>query len=327
VKAVVCKAWGEPDALVYETVPTPEPAAGEVLIGVRAAGVNFADTLIVQGLYQVKPPLPFSPGFEVAGEVLALGEGVSHLEVGTRVMGFISYGAYAEQVAAPAASVMPLSDTMDFKTAAGFAVAYGTAHVALAHRGRLQEGETLLVHGASGGVGLAAVELGKLLGATVIATASTQAKLELCQQYGADHLINYTEEDFVARVKDLTGGRGADVILDPVGGEVFEKSLRCIAWEGRLLVIGFASGKIPQVGANLTLVKNCAVVGVYWGAYAQKDPKVLSSSLQMLLRWHAEGKLEPHISHSYPLQQAAAALTDLIERRSTGKIVLEPALP
>jgi NADPH2:quinone reductase len=212
---------------------------------------------------------------------------------------------------------------MDFKTAAGFAVTYGTSHVALAHRGKLKAGETLLIHGASGGVGLAAVELGKLMGAKVIATASSQAKLELCNRYGADFTINYQEEDFVARVKEITEGKGADVILDPVGGSVFEQSLRCIAWEGRLLVVGFASGSIPQVPANITLVKNCSVVGVYWGAYAQKDPKVLMASLQQLFIWHAQGELQPFISKTYTLEQAPQALTDLMERRAMGKLVLE----
>lgn len=323
MKAIVCKAWGKPDDLVYETVPDPTPGTGEVLISVKTAGVNFADTLMIAGQYQVKPPLPFIPGFEVAGEVLALGEGVMGLSVGTRVAGFIEHGAFAEKVSAPASSVIPIPETMEDKMAAGFMVTYGTAHVALAHRGRLREGETLLVHGASGGVGLAAVELGKLMGATVIATASTAQKLELCAQYGADHLINYREEDFVPKVKELTNGKGADIIFDPVGGEVFEKSLRCVAWEGRVLVIGFASGMIPKASANLVLVKNCAVVGVYWGAYGQKEPEVLSNSLQTLMDWHAQGKLKPHISKTYPLEAASEALSDLAERRSKGKLVLE----
>ena len=324
MKAILCKQWGDPADLSYETVPDPQPGTGEVLIGVRAVGVNFADTLMIAGRYQLKPPLPFSPGFEVAGEVLACGEGVTHLKPGARVMGFLQYGAYAEKVVAPAHMVMPVPDMMDYKDAAAFAVAYGTSHVALEHRARLQTGETLLVHGASGGVGLTAVELGKRMGATVIATASTAEKLALCRRYGADHTINYRDEDFVPRVKDVTNGRGADVILDPVGGDVFERSLRCINWEGRILVIGFASGEIPQVPVNLTLVKNCAIVGVFWGAYGQKNPRVLMNSLQTLLRWYAEGKLEPHISEVYALEDAPQAMMDLMERRSTGKVVLEP---
>ena len=324
MKAVLCKQWGAPADLSYEDVPDPQPGAGEVLIRVRAIGVNFADTLMIAGRYQLKPPLPFSPGFEVAGEVLELGEGVTQLEPGARVMGFLQYGAYAEKVAAPAHMVMPIPEGMDYKDAAAFAVAYGTSHVALEHRARLKEGETLLVHGASGGVGLTAVELGKRMGATVIATASTAEKLELCRRYGADHTINYREEDFVPKVKDVTNGRGADVILDPVGGSVFERSLRCIAWEGRILVIGFASGEIPQVPVNLTLVKNCSIVGVFWGAYGQKNPKVLMGSLQTLLTWYAEGGLKPHISEVYALEDAPKAMTELMERRSTGKVVLEP---
>ena len=324
MKAVVCKDWGKPETLILEEIPDAVAGKGEVVVIVKAAAVNFADTLMVQGLYQVKPPLPFTPGFEFAGDVSSVGEGVENLEVGQRVAGFIDYGAFAEQVAAPASRLLPIPESMDYKTAASFAVTYGTSHVALDHRGQLKEGETLLVHGASGGVGLAAVELGKIMGATVIATASTQEKLELCREHGADYTINYKEDDFVAKVKEITNKKGADVILDPVGGDVFDKSLRCIAWEGRLLVIGFASGRIPQAPANLTLVKNCSVVGVYWGAYGQRNPKVLMGSLKQLMMWHAEGKLKPHVSQIYPLAQVAGAFNDLTERRSTGKVVLEP---
>ena len=323
MKAVLCKAWGDPETLTLETVSEPIPGAGEVLIDVKTAGVNFADTLMIQGRYQVKPPLPFIPGFEVAGIVAALGKNVPHLSVGRRVLAFVPWGAYAEKVAAPMNSVMPIPSNMPFTDAAAFAITYGTSHLALAHRGRLQAGETLLVHGASGGVGLTAVELGKRLGATVIATASSEEKLELCRRYGADHTINYAEDDFVSAVKDLTQGKGADVIFDPVGGEVFSKSLRCLAWEGRLLVVGFASGKIPNVPANLTLVKNTAVVGVFWGAYAQHGPDALMDSMKQLTDWYKDSHLTPHISATFKLEAAAAAMRSLMNRKSTGKVVLE----
>ncbi len=323
MKAIVCKEWAKPEALSYEDLPDLEAGDGEVVIAVKACGVNFADALMVQGLYQVKPPLPFTPGFEVAGDILAVGEGVA-LKVGQRVATVLDYGAFAEQVCVPALGVMPIPNSMSYQEAAAFAIAYGTAEVALAHRGQLQAGETVLVHGASGGVGLATVEIAKAMGATVIATASTAEKLELAQSHGADHLINYQEEDFVAKVKDITAGKGADVILDPVGGDVFDKSLRCIAWEGRLLVIGFASGRIPEAPANLTLVKNCSVVGVFWGAYMKHNPKVITASLQRLMQWHDEGKIKPHISEVFKLEDTAVALNKMLGRAVTGKVVLEP---
>ena len=323
MKAILCKEFGPPEKLVLDEVPSPQPKAGELLLAVHACGLNFADTLIIQGLYQEKPPLPFSPGAEVAGEVLAVGKGVRGFVPGRRVVALASTGGFAEEVVVPAAVAMPLPDSMDYTTAASFTIAYGTSHVALEHRAKLQAGETLLVHGAAGGVGLTAVELGKLLGATVIATASTAEKLALAQQYGADHLINYTEEDFRARVKETTSGKGADVIFVPVGVDVFDQSMRCIAWNGRLLVIGFASGRIPKLPVNLTLVKNCSVVGVYWGRYAQKEPAVLLGSLQKLFSWHAQGRLKPPISHTFPLAQAGEALNTLIKRKAKGKVVLQ----
>ena len=330
MKAVICKEWAKPEELKFEEFPDLEAGEGEVVIGVKACGVNFADALMVQGLYQVRPPLPFTPGFEVAGDILAIGTNVSAslkvgLEIGQRVATVMDYGAFAEQVVVPAASLMPLPDSMSYKEAAAFAIAYGTAEVALAHRGQLKAGETVLVHGASGGVGLAAVEIAKAMGATVIATASTAEKLELAKSHGADHLINYQEDDFVAQVKDITGRKGADVILDPVGGDVFDKSLRCIAWEGRLLVIGFASGRIPEAPANLTLVKNCSVVGVFWGAYMKHNPKVISSSLQRLMVMHSEGKIKPYVSQSFKLEDAALALNQMLDRKVVGKVVLEPS--
>lgn len=322
MKAIICREWGKPESLVVGERPSPSLNPGQVRIGVHACGVNFADTLIIQGLYQEKPTFPFSPGMEVAGEILEIGEGVAHLQLGDRVAAITGYGGYAEEVVVDARTVLPIPPLMDYVTAAGFAITYGTSHIALAHRAHLQPGEVLLVHGAAGGVGLTAVEIGKLLGATVIATASTPEKLALAQQYGADHLINYRQEKFRDRVKEITNGRGANVIYDPVGGDVFDESVRCIAWEGRLLVIGFADGRIPQLPVNLALVKNMSVVGVYWGGYSARQPRVITDSLRTLLAWYAEGKIWPHISQTFPLEQAAAALNSLINRQSTGKVVL-----
>jgi NADPH2:quinone reductase len=322
MKAIVCLEWGKPESLTLAERPSPPVSSGQVRIGVHACGVNFADTLIIQGLYQEKPAFPFSPGMEVAGEVLEVGAGVAHVRVGDRVTAVTGHGGYAEEVVTNAPTALPIPPMMDYVTAAGFAITYGTSHIALVHRARLQPGETLLVHGAAGGVGLTAVEIGKLLGATVIATASTPEKLALAQQYGADHLINYRQEKFRDRVKEMTNGKGAHVIYDPVGGDVFDESLRCIAWEGRLLVIGFADGRIPQLPVNLALVKNMSVVGVYWGGYSVRQPQVITDSLHTLLAWYAEGKIRPYISQTYPLAQAADALNSLINRQSTGKVVL-----
>lgn len=322
MRAVLCKEWGPPGSLVVEDVPSPEPGPGEVRIAVRAAGVNFADTLIIEGKYQFRPERPFSPGLESAGVIDAVGEGVLGLKPGDRVMSYAHHGSFAEQVVAPAALVHVIPDSMELEVAAGFPVAYGTSHVGLDHRARLQPGETLLVHGSAGGVGLTAVEIGKAMGATVIATARGAHKLEIVKDRGADHLIDTSSEDFRERVLEITEGRGADVIYDPVGGDVFDTSLRCVAWEGRLLVIGFASGKIQQPKANYFLLKNCAALGVFWGAYSDKNPEVIRDSWTTLLGWYDAGKLRPHISHRFPFEQAADAMQLLIDRKSTGKVVL-----
>lgn len=319
MKAVVCKEWGSPDSLSLEDVSSPRLKEGHVKVAVHACGVNFADTLLIQGNYQVRPDPPFSPGLEVAGEVMACGKGVSGLMPGDRVMAVVSYGGYAEEVVVPAMAVIPLPPTMDFVTAAGFPVAYGTSHLALTHRARLKAGENLLVHGASGGVGLTAVEIGKHLGARVIATAGSMEKLKIAAAYGADHLIDYSREDIREQVKALGG---ADVVYDPVGGDVFEASLRCINWEGRILIVGFASGQIPRPAANLLLVKNCAVIGLYWGAYMWRNPGLMHQSLAELLSWYAQGLLKPHVSQTFPLAQARDALVELLERRTTGKVVI-----
>jgi NADPH2:quinone reductase len=320
MRAVVCKSFG--GGLALEEVPRPKPEPGTVLIEVHAAGVNFADTLIIEGKYQEKPALPFTPGAEVAGVVVELGEGVTTLRRGERVLATVGWGGYAEFVAAPAERVTAIPDSMEFAIAAGFPLAYGTSHGALDWRARLQPGETLLVHGAAGGVGLTAVEIGKTMGATVIATASSAEKLAVAKAHGADHLIDYARENFRDRVKELTQDRGADVIYDPVGGEVFEQSLRCIAWGGRIVIIGFASGKIPQIPANILLVKNCDAIGYYWGSYRKHRPELVRRSYEKLLGWFEAGKLRPHVSHRLPLEEAGHALELLKTRAATGKVVL-----
>jgi NADPH2:quinone reductase len=320
MRAVLCKSFG--GGLVVEEVEPPKPGPGAVLIEVHAAGVNFADTLIIEGKYQEKPALPFTPGAEVAGVVTELGDGVTTVKRGDRVLATISWGGYAEFVIAPAESVTRIPDRMEFAVAAGFPLAYGTSHGALEWRARLQQGETLLVHGAAGGVGLTAVEIGKTMGATVIATASTAEKLAVAKAHGADHLIDYTTENFRERVKEITQGRGADVIYDPVGGEVFDQSLRCIAWGGRIVVIGFASGKIPQIPANILLVKNIDAIGYYWGSYRKHKPELVRQSYERLLGWFEAGKLKPHISHRFPLEEAGRAIELLRTRAATGKVVL-----
>ena len=327
MKALLCRELGPVDALEVGECEAPRPGPGELKIAVRACGVNFADVLIVQGLYQERPPLPFSPGMEVAGTVAALGEGVTGFREGDRVAAICGTGGLAEETLAPAACALRIADTMDFPSAAAFTVAYGTAYVGLSHRARLGAGEVLLVHGAAGGVGLAAVEIGKLMGATVIATAGSEAKLEVAARHGADHVVNYREGGFREQVKALTGGCGADVIFDPVGGAVFDESLRCINWEGRLLVVGFASGTIPKAPANLMLVKNCAVVGLYWGAYQRRDPEVLNAAWRTLLGWYDAGRLRPYVSATYPLERGVEALRALAGRRVAGKVVVEVVPP
>jgi NADPH2:quinone reductase len=319
MKAIICKELGSLEKLSLEEVASPRLEEGHIKIAVRACGVNFADTLLIQGNYQLRPETPFSPGLEVAGEVVACGQGASGFNPGDRVMAVLSYGGYAEEVVVPAAAVIGLPANMDFVTAAGFPIAYGTSHLGLTHRAQLKAGENLLVHGAAGGVGLTAVEIGKLLGANVIATAGSAAKLRIAAEHGAAHLINYSREDIRERVNALGG---ADVVYDPVGGNAFDASLRSINWEGRILVVGFASGKVPHPPANLLLVKNCAVIGFYWGAYLWHDPGLMRQSLGKLLSWHEEGLLMPHVSQTFPLARAKEALGELLERRTTGKVVI-----
>jgi NADPH:quinone reductase len=294
------------------------------VVDVAGCGVNFPDVLIIQDKYQFKPDLPFSPGGELAGTVSAVGEGVDGLAVGDRVLAMLGWGGMAERVAVPAAAAVKVPDGVDLVQAAGFLMAHGTSHHALVDRAQLREGETLLVLGAAGGVGLAAVEIGALLGARVIAAASTEDKLELCRSRGAAETINYSTEDLRGRLKELTGGRGVDVCYDPVGGELSEPALRSMAWEGRFLVVGFAAGDIPRIPLNLPLLKGCSVVGVFWGAFTGKEPERHQRNVAELLGWLAEGELEPHVSATYPLEQAAQAISDLAERRATGKVVVTP---
>lgn len=323
MRAVLCRQWGGPESLTVEAVPSRKLEAGEVRLKVRAAGINFADTLMIAGTYQVKPAFPFSPGMEAAGEITELGSGVNGLTVGQRVMATVrGGGAYADELAAPADSVVPIPDKMDFVTAAAFPVVYGTSHFALTQRGKLKPGEVLLVLGAAGGVGLTAVEIGKQLGATVIAAAGGPDKLAVARAHGADHLIDYTHESIRDRVRELTDGRGADVVYDPVGGDAFDQALRAVNWQARMLVIGFASGRIQAVPANLILVKNISVIGVVWGAQAARDPQLASRWLGELIGWWQDGKLKPVVGATFPLAKVGDAMTALLSRKYPGKIVL-----
>ena len=322
MKAVLCKAFGPAETLVLEEVANLEPKKTEVVLDVHAAGVNFPDSLIIEGKYQFKPPFPFSPGGEAAGVISAVGEKVSQYKVGDRVMALTGWGSFAEQVAVPAYNVLPMPPSMDFTTAAAFSMTYGTSMHALKQRGNLQAGETLLVLGASGGVGLAAVEIGKAMGAKVIAAASTAEKLEVARNAGADHLINYSEQSLKDELKTLTKGQGVDVIYDPVGGPLFEEAFRSIAWNGRMLVIGFASGEIPALPANLPLLKGAALIGVFWGAFAQRQPQDNVANFQQLFAWYAEGKLKPLVSQTFPLEKAGDAIDTLAKRKAMGKVVV-----
>lgn len=323
MKAVVVTDWTTPEALTVGEMPAPALEDGGVRIRVRYAGVNFADGLLVQGKYQEKPPFPFVPGLEVSGEVLEVAPGVEGLHPGDRVMAVVDRGGYAEEVVARAADVMRIPDAMDLAVAAAFPVAYGTSEFALFDRARLKPGETLLVHGAAGGVGLTAVECGKALGATVIATAGGPEKVAVAREHGADHGIDYKTETVKDRVKELTGGRGVDVVYDPVGGDLFLESLRCTAPDGRLIVIGFAAGTVQQIPANHLLVKNVDVIGFYWGAYRRLAPQRIQRSFSQALRWWEDGKLKPRVSKVFPLAEAGAAIGALRDRSAVGKVVIE----
>lgn len=324
MKAVVCKAWGLPETLVVEDQPERTAAAGEVMIDVMAAGVNFPDVLIIQNKYQFKPELPFTPGNELAGVVRAVGEGVDRLKVGDRVFAFVAHGAFAQQASVPANAVLKMTDDLDFDTAAALTLTYGTSHHAVVDRAQLKAGETMLVLGAAGGVGLAAIEIGKALGAKVIAAASTEEKLAICRQHGADECINYSTEDLREGIKRTTGGKGPDVIYDPVGGGYTEPAFRSIAWRGRYLVIGFANGEIPKLPLNLPLLKGASVLGVFWGDFVRREPAHHAAAMDELMQWHHEGRIRPHISATYALAEVPQALNDMASRKVTGKIVIRP---
>ena len=322
MKALVCHAYGPVDALKVEEVPDPKPVSGEVLVGVRACGINFPDLLVVQGKYQFKPTPPFSPGGEVAGVVEAVGAGVTDVKVGDRVVAMGPSGGIAEKFVTDASRTIPIPSGVAFASAVCLPTAYGTTLHALRDRAQLREGETLLVLGAAGGVGPSAVQIGKRMGARVIAAASSAEKLAICKQAGADDVIDYGSEDLKERVKALTKGAGADVVYDPVGGPYSEPALRATAWQGRFLVIGFAAGEIPRIPLNLTLLKGCSIVGVFWGMAMMRDPARLRGQLAELLAWTADGSLTPHVHARYPLERALDALKDVESRKVRGKAVV-----
>jgi NADPH2:quinone reductase len=307
---------------VLDQVDDPRPGSGQIVLDVGACAINFPDLLMIQNLYQFKPELPFAPGGEVAGVVSAIGEGVTGVSVGDRVLASTGWGGLAEKVIVAAAGAIAVPDSIDFIHACGLLYAYGTSYHALHDRAQLRSGEVLLVLGAAGGVGLAAVELGALMGATVIAAASSKEKLELCRDYGAAMTIDYATEDLKTRVRDLTGGIGADVVYDPVGGPYSEAALRSTAWDGRFLVIGFAAGEIPKVPLNLPLLRGCSVVGVFWGAFVAREPERHQQNVAALVRWWEQGKLRPHVSSTYPLERAPEAIRELADRKAKGKVVV-----
>ncbi len=324
MKALLCTRYGTPDDLELADIADPQPGPGEAVVRVEAAALNFFDTLIIAGKYQTKPPMPFSPAAEFAGRVESLGAGVSSLNVGDRVLGYSGYGAARERIAVAAGRLVKIPDTVDFDHAAGLCVTYGTTLYALKDRARLKSGETLAVLGASGGVGLAAIELGKLMGARVIACASSAEKIAFARQHGADDGIDYGKDDLRDALRRATDGRGADVIYDPVGGAYSEAALRSIAWQGRFLVIGFAAGEIPKLPLNLVLLKGCDVLGVFWGSWIERDPAGQRANTEQLLVWVAQGKLSPHVHAVYPLAEAPAALKAITARTVMGKIILRP---
>ena len=324
MRAIRCNQYGPPESLTVENLPDLEPGPGHVVIDVKAASVNFPDVLIIENKYQFKPPLPFTPGSEVAGVVRAVGAGVTQFRPGSRVVAFTGSGGFAEQALASASACVPLADDVDLELAAAFTLAYGTSHHAVVDRGALQSGETMLVLGAAGGVGLAAVEIGKALGARVIAAASSNEKLAICVEHGADATINYSTEDLRERIKTLTDGRGPDVIYDPVGGVYTEPAFRSIGWRGRYLVVGFANGEIPRLPLNLTLLKGASVVGVFWGDFAKRETERNHAAFEQMVGWIGEGKLKPYVSARYPLEETGRALRDMAERRVIGKVVITP---
>jgi NADPH2:quinone reductase len=324
MKAILCTRFGGPDDLEYADLPDPAPGPGEVVVAVKSAALNFFDTLIIAGKYQFKPPFPFSPASEFAGVVESVGSGVTGLKAGDRVLGYGGHGAAREKIGISAARVVKIPDELDFDRAAGITVIYGTTLHALKDRAHLKSGETLAVLGASGGTGLAAIEIGKLMGARVIACASADDKLAFCKERGADDVINYAKDDLKEALRKATGGKGVDVIYDPVGGTYAEAALRSIAWEGRFLVIGFAAGEIPKIPLNLALLKGCDIVGVFWGAFIERDPKAHQANMAQLVEWAAAGKISGHVHGTYPLKETPAALKAIADRKVMGKVILHP---
>ena len=324
MKAVLCREWGPAETLVVEDVPAKDPGPGEVRVRVKAAGVNFPDVLIIQKKYQMQPALPFTPGSEAAGEVIAVGEGVTHVKPGDPVMAYAGIGCFAEEVTAPADKVMRIPAGVSFEVAAAFTLTYGTSWHAIRDRAALQPGETMLVLGAAGGVGLSAIEIGKAIGARVIAAASTDEKLAVCRDHGADATINYETEDLREAIRRETGGKGPDVIYDPVGGKFAEPAFRSIAWRGRYLVIGFAAGQIPSIPLNLALLKGASIVGVFWGEFTKREPQANLAGMKEMIGWLNEGRLRPHVSGRYRLEQVPQALNDMSARKVTGKVLIVP---
>jgi NADPH:quinone reductase len=327
MKALLCKEFGTPDKLVIEEVRSPITETGKVVISVKACSANFPDTLMIQNKYQFKPPLPFSVGGEVAGIIKEVGEGVKHLKIGDKVIALCGWGGFAEEVAVDARRCAPMPDGMSFEVGASLLYNYGTSFHALKDRAALQAGETLLVLGAAGGVGLAAVELGKVLGATVIAAASSDEKLAICKEKGADFTINYTKENLREKIKELTNDKGIDVVYDPVGDKYAEPALRSIAWKGRYLVVGFAAGEIPKIPLNLALLKGCAILGVFWGSFTEKEPQTSTQNMMSLAKFYLEGKIKPHIYKKYSLNDAPQALYDLMNRKVIGKAIVMLDMP
>ncbi|MEP4888821.1 MAG: NADPH:quinone oxidoreductase family protein [Aliiglaciecola sp.] len=324
MKAIVCKEFASVEKLSYEDVPDPKAEKGQVVVDISASGVNFPDGLLVQGLYQIKPDFPFIPGGEVAGVISEVGEGVPHLKVGSRVIALCMLGGYAEKVAVPATHVLPLPDEIPDDEAAALVTAHATAHHALKQRANIQPGETLVVTGAAGGTGLAAVQIGKAMGAKVIAVCSTQEKLDIAKQNGADILINYTEKDLKTALKEATDGKGADVVYECVGGDTFHACSRSMGWNGRLLVVGFAGGTIPEFPVNLALVKGYSVVGVFWGSFTQHQPKEFQANMKELLTWYLQGKVKVIVDQTLPLERAHEALNKVLGREVKGKMALRP---
>ena len=323
MKAIICNEWCKPEGLKLMEVDSPIVGKDSVKINIHAAGLNFPDTLIIQGKYQFKPDFPFSPGSELAGIITDIGDEVTNFKIGDRVMAAFSHGAFAEEICVPERKLTKIPDKMDFVTAASMSLTYGTSAYALLHRANVKKGDFVLIHGAAGGVGITALEISKNMGAKVIVTAGKNEKLEILKKYGADFCINYSSGEFKDKVKDITNGNGADIIYDPVGGDIFEQSLRCISWNGKLLVIGFASGRIGSAPANLPLLKNCSVVGVFWGAWTEREPSGHHKNMNKIFEWWSQGKVNPKISKVFSLEETKDALYSLINREVIGKAVIK----